>query len=87
MPRATRAPRKCSLMARFPRLQQIREAELGWNVTDIFVRLPANRPSLATIYRLERGEAIRASNARRVFDVVNEALHNSLDPDKELEIR
>jgi hypothetical protein len=87
MPRATRAPRKRSPMARFPRLQQIREEQLGWNAADIFVRLPANRPSLASIYRLERGETIRASNARRVFDVVNTALNNTLDPNEELEVR
>jgi hypothetical protein len=87
MPRATRAPRKRSLMARFPRLQQIREKELGWDVIDIFIRLPANRPSLASIYRLEKGKAIRMSHARRVFDVVNKALNNSLDPNKEIEVR
>ncbi len=87
MPRATRAPRKRFPMARFPRLQQIREAELGWNVTDIFTRLPANRPSVASIYRLECGEAIRLSHARRVFDVVNKALNNSLDPSKKLKVK
>ena len=87
MPSTKLAPRKRSLMVRFPRLQQIRERQLGWNAADIFVRLPANRPSLATIYRLERGEAIRASNARRVFDVVNAALNNSLDSNEELKVR
>jgi hypothetical protein len=87
MPRDTRAPRQRFSMARFPRLQQIREAELGWNVTDIFTRLPGNRPSVASIYRLERGEAIRLSHARRVFDVVNKALDNTLNPNEELEVR
>ena len=87
MPRATRAPRQRFSMARFPRLQQIREAELGWNVADIFTRLPGNRPSVASIYRLERGGAIRLSHARRVFDVVNAALDHTLDPNKELELK
>ena len=87
MPNTKSTPRKRSPMARFPRLQQIREAELGWNVTDIFIRLPGNRPSLPSIYRLERGEAIRMSNARRIFDVVNKALNYTLDPNKELEVR
>jgi hypothetical protein len=40
---------------------------------------------MSSIYRLEQGEAIRMSSARRVFDVVNAALDNALDPTKELE--
>ena len=72
--------------ARFPRLRQIREQQLGWDVADIISRLPGNRPSIASIYRLEQGGAIRVTNARRVFDVVNAALNNTLDPNKELEV-
>lgn len=71
--------------ARFPRLRQIR-MELGWDVTEIVARLPGHRPSAASIYRLEQGQAIRVANARRVFNVVNAALGNTLDPRKELEV-
>lgn len=74
-----------SRMARFPRLRQIR-TELGWDVTDIFMRLPGHRPSIASIYRLERGGAIRLVGARRTFDVIDAALNNALDPSKELEM-
>ena len=73
-------------MARFPRLQQIREQELGWEVTDIVSRLPQGKPSGASIYRLENGLAIRVASARRVFNVVNAALNNTLDPRKELKV-
>jgi len=45
-----------------------------------------NKPSISSIYRLEQGEAIRMSSARRVFDVVNAALNNALDPGRELEM-
>lgn len=72
--------------AKFPRLRQIREEELGWDVTDILTKLPGNRPSMASIYRLEQGQAIRVANVRRVFDVVNAALGNRLDPRKEIVI-
>jgi hypothetical protein len=74
-----------SLKARFPRLRQIRQEQLGWEIVDILSRLPANKPSISSIYRLEQGEAIRMSSARRVFDVVNAALDKALDPTKELE--
>jgi hypothetical protein len=73
--------------ATFPRLRKIREELLGWDVADILTRLPGNRPSIASIYRLEQGHAIRVTNARRVFDVVNAALNNSLDPSKELKVK
>jgi hypothetical protein len=72
-------------MARFPRLRRIRQEQLGWEIVDILNRLPGNKPSMSSIYRLEQGEAIRMSSARRVFDVVNAALDNKLDPTKELE--
>jgi hypothetical protein len=72
-------------MARFPRLRRIRQEQLGWEIVDILKRLPGNKPSMSSIYRLEQGEAIRMSSARRVFDVVNAALDNKLDPTKELE--
>jgi hypothetical protein len=80
-----RRPRASPLMARFPRLRRIRQEQLGWEIVDILNRLPGNKPSMSSIYRLEQGEAIRMSSARRVFDVVNAALDNRLDPTKELE--
>jgi hypothetical protein len=73
--------------AHFPRLRQIREEQLGWEVTDILTRLPGGRPSIASIYRLEQGHAVRVSNARRIFDVLNAALNNKLDPSKELIVK
>jgi hypothetical protein len=72
-------------MARFPRLRQIREELLGWEVTQISERLPGGKPSISSIYRLEQGLAIRMANTRRVFDVVNKALGGSLDPQKEID--
>ncbi len=80
-----RRPKAKALKARFPRLRQIRQEQLGWEIVDILARLPANKPSISSIYRLEQGEAIRMSGARRVFDVVNAALEKKLDPSKELE--
>lgn len=35
-------------------------------------------------YRLEMGRAIRAPHVRRVFDLVNAALGNILDEEKEI---
>jgi hypothetical protein len=78
--------RKASRKAKFPRLRQIREEQLGWDATEILTRLPGNRPSLASIYRLEQGLSIRVTNARKIFDVVNAALGNKLDPSKELKV-
>ncbi len=78
--------RRHTRKARFPRLRELREEQLGWDVTDILTRLPGNRPSLASIYRLERGEAIRLASARKVFDVVNAAFEGKLDAGKELKI-
>jgi hypothetical protein len=80
-----RRPRARQLKARFPRLRRIRQEQLGWEIVDILSRLPGNKPSMSSIYRLEQGDAIRMSSARRVFDVVNTALDNALDPAKELE--
>jgi hypothetical protein len=80
-----RRPKTPPLKARFPRLRRIRQERLGWEIVDIVSRLPGNKPSMSSIYRLEQGEAIRMSSARRVFDVVNAALDNALDPTKELE--
>jgi hypothetical protein len=80
-----RRPRARALKARFPRLRKIRQEELGWEIVDILSRLPGNKPSMSSIYRLEQGEAIRMSSARRVFDVVNAALNNALDAGKEIE--
>ena len=73
--------------ATFLRLRAIREEQLGWEVTDIVSRLPHGKPSGPTIYRLEQGHAIRLASARRVFDVVNAALGNTLDAGKELEVK
>ena len=71
-------------MARFPRLREIRERQLGWEVIDLVARLPGNRPSVASIYRIEQGLPVRISNARRIFEVLNEALGKKLDADKEI---
>jgi len=73
-------------MAQFPRLREIREQRLGWEVADIVRRLPDGKPSASTIHRLDSGEAIRVTNARRVFDVINAALNNNLDARKELKM-
>jgi hypothetical protein len=74
------------MMALFPRLREIREQRLGWEVSDIVRRIPEGRPSGSTIHRLEGGEPIRVTNARRVFDVLNAALNNTLDARKELKM-
>jgi len=71
-------------MARFPGLRQIRERQLGWEVTDLVAKLPNGRPSISSIYRLEQGYAIRLASARRVFDAVNDAVGSTLDATKEL---
>ena len=71
-------------MARFPRLREIRERRLGWEVIDLVAKLPGNRPSIASIYRLEAGRSVRVANARRIFDVLNDALNNSLDVENEI---
>jgi len=86
MRRRRMAKRSKALKARFPRLRQLRQEKLGWEIVDILSRLPGSKPSISSIYRLEQGEAIRMSSARRVFDVVNGALHNTLDVGKELEM-
>jgi hypothetical protein len=80
------AKRSKALKARFPRLRQLRQEQLGWEIVDIISRLPGNKPSISSIYRLEQGEAIRMSSARRVFDVINTALQHTLDVSKELEM-
>ena len=66
-----------------PRLREIREEQLGWEVVELVSRLPGHKPSASSIYRLEQGVAVRASNARRIFDVINAALNNTLDAAKE----
>lgn len=71
--------------ATFKRLRQLREEKLGWEVADLSQKLQG-KPSVASIYRLEQGQAIRVAHARRVFDVVNEALKGELKADKELKI-
>jgi hypothetical protein len=72
--------------ARFPRLRQLRQEQLGWEIIDILSRLPGAKPSISSIYRLEQGDAIRMSSARRVFDVINGAMEHKLDASKELEM-
>jgi hypothetical protein len=84
--RMAKRPRARLLKARFPRLRQLRQEQLGWEIVDILSRLPGSKPSISSIYRLEQGEAIRMSSARRVFDVINGAPQNKLDPSKELEM-
>lgn len=54
-------------------------------IIDILSRLPGAKPSISSIYRLEQGDAIRMSSARRVFDVINGAMEHKLDASKELE--
>jgi hypothetical protein len=73
-------------IARFPRLRDIRERQLGWEVIELAQKLPDGRPSVSSIYRLEQGGAIRLPNVRRVFDVVNQALGQTLDADKEIKL-
>jgi hypothetical protein len=82
----SKRPRTRQHKARFPRLRAIREEMLGWEVAELIKRLPNHRPSSSSICRLEQGDAIRVTNARRVFDVVNAALNNTLDPKKELKV-
>jgi hypothetical protein len=72
--------------AAFPRLRALREERLGWDVTDITAKLPGGKPSIASIYRLEQGHSIRLASARRVFDVINAALDNTLNVADELRI-
>lgn len=66
--------------ATFKRLRQIRE-DLGLEVADIVVKV-GGKPSIASIYRLEQGHALRVAHVRRVFDAVN--TDGKLDPKKEL---
>jgi hypothetical protein len=72
--------------ATFPRLRELREEKLGWDVTELLMKL-GGKPSVASIYRLEAGQSVRVANARRVFDVINAALDGQLDPAKELKIQ
>ena len=72
-------------MAKFPRLREIRERELGWEVAELVAKLPDGKPSSSSVYRLESGRSIRAPHVRRVFDIVNQALGNNLDAEKEIE--
>jgi len=66
--------------ATFKRLRKIRE-DLGLEVADIAAKV-GGKPSVASIYRLEQGQAIRVAHARRVFDAVN--ADGKLKPDVEL---
>ena len=72
-------------MAKFPRLREIREKKLGWEVAELVAKLPDGKPSTSSVYRLESGRSIRAPHVRRVFDLVNQALGNDLDAEKEIE--
>jgi len=71
-------------MAKFPRLRQIREEMLQWEVTDLAARLPSGKPSISSIYRLEQGLPIRLVNVQRVFNLVNKELNNVLDATSEI---
>ena len=73
-------------MAKFPRLRELRERHLGWEVAELVAKLPDGKPSISSIYRLEQGGAIRLPNVRRVFDAINRALGNTLDADKEIKL-
>jgi hypothetical protein len=53
----------------------------GLEVADIAAKL-GGKPSVASIYRLEQGQAIRVAHARRVFDAVN--VEGKLKPEVEL---
>lgn len=68
--------------AKFLRLRELRE-DLGWEVNELVAKL-GGRPSAATVYRLEQGQAIRVAHARKIFDIMNP--DGKLDPKKELEI-
>ena len=50
-------------------------------MADIAAKL-GGKPSIASIYRLEQGQAIRVAHARRVFDVVN--VDGKLKPEDDL---
>ena len=78
-------PQRIVRKASFPRLSDLRE-ELGWEVPDILRKLSSDKPSIATIYRLDRGQAIRVASARKIFAVINAALGGTLDASKELVI-
>lgn len=71
--------------ARFPRLRQIRTEQLGWDVTEIAARRPGHRPSAPRSIGWS-GATPLPSPARRVFDVINAALNNALNPGKELQL-
>lgn len=60
-----------TIMALYPNLQMHR-IELGWEVADIVAKLtPTGRLSLSSVYRLEGGREIRASNVSRIFNLIN----------------
>lgn len=60
-----------TVMALYPNLQSHR-IELGWEVSDIIAKLaPAGKLSASSVYRLEGGREIRASNVSRVFNLIN----------------
>lgn len=59
--------------------------ELGWEVTELASRL-SNRPSAASIYRLEAGKAIRAGSVRRIFDAINIGLDGKLIATDEIKL-
>lgn len=71
-------------MAKFPRLREIRENLLHWEITDLASRLPHGKPSISSLYRLEQGYEIRLVNVQRVFQIVNDALDKTLDPTTEI---
>jgi hypothetical protein len=86
--RAMKQPKKQTRHVRkasFPRLSELRE-ELGWEVPDIVRKLTSDRPSQATVYRLDNGQAIRVASARKVFRIINAAMGGTLDASKELVI-
>jgi hypothetical protein len=60
-------------IASMPRLRDIRETQLGWEVTDIVAKCNG-RPSVPTVYRLEQGLPIRLASVTRIFEIVNAGL-------------
>jgi hypothetical protein len=71
-------------MAKFPRLREIREQTLGWEVTKLATMLADGKPSISSIYRLEQGYAIRYTNAKRILDLLNGVLQEKLNAMEEL---
>ena len=62
-------------LARFPRLQVLRE-ELGWSIHDLLSKVDFAL-SERSVRRLENGEAIRITSANKLFHAINESRHEA----------